>query len=536
MSAIIGLVMSNLNINLLKQYEASYGSDSLLNNNKGIEKEGLRVDVQTGSLAQTDHDEKFGSKLLHKWITTDFAESLLEFITPVSQDNMQVLSILGNLQNYVLKQDETELIWPSSMPVILPEDDKIKLAYYGESNSGKLKTLYRSGLGLRYGRSMQAIAGLHYNFSMQDEFWKKWHEINKSELPLQLFINEQYLNLCRNFRKYSNILLYLFGNSVAVHESFLKGKKHNLVEVHDDPEFGKTYGTQDGVCLRMGGLGYTGASQDDIRICYNGLDSYCDSLEKALQRSYPPFEEIGLRDKEGKLQQISTSILQIENEFYSIIRPKRVAPPGKSALASLRNKGIEYIEVRLLDLNPFAKNGITLEQANFLDAFLLTCLFIDAKKCNADIYDEIIANNQTIVKHGRSKDLTILDDGQSVSYPTYLKNFFDTAKEVIGTFVASDRRQQLLSAIDEQEKYLDSTKTLSSQVYELVSQKGHIRAMLELAKLHRDELKVDENHVFQEELVQEKGASVLRQIEFEELDDVDFEEYVAAYVASSFSK
>ncbi len=529
--------MSNFDKKLIEEYEEKYGCESILKNNKGIEKEGLRADSKTGELAQTDHDPKFGSKLMHKWITTDFAESLLEFITPVSRQNSEVLKTLSNVQNYVLKQDDTEVIWPSSMPSILPDDSKIKLAYYGESNSGRLKTLYRSGLGLRYGRSMQSIAGLHYNFSMHDDFWRNWHELKGGQEPLQLFINREYLNLCRNFRKYSNILLYLFGNSVAVHESFLANKKHHLELLHDDPEFGKTYGTLEGTCLRMGGLGYTGASQDDIRICYNGLDSYCDSLESALQRNYAPFDKIGLRDANGNLQQISTNILQIENEFYSIIRPKRVAPTGKSALASLRSKGIEYIEVRLLDINPFAKNGITIEQTNFLDAFLMTCLLVPAEKCTKDIYDEIISNNQIIIKHGRKEGVRVKDNGVEVVYSEYLEKFFSLMFEVIGSFSDSDRKNELLSAISSQRQLIDSKNILSQQVFDLVSREGHIRTMLDLAKKHRKELSdQDIDNVFQDELEKEKLASVQRQVEFEKFDDVGFEDYVAAYVASSFSK
>ncbi|WP_158246764.1 glutamate--cysteine ligase [Halobacteriovorax sp. DA5] len=526
-----------INKQALKNYQEKYGSDSILNVNKGLEKEGLRVMVEDGKLSSSDHDPKFGSKLLHKWITTDFAESLLEFITPVSKSNDETLKTLGNLQHYVLEQDSSEVIWPSSMPCILPEDKDIKLAYYGESNSGRLKTLYRSGLGLRYGRSMQAIAGLHYNFSMTDEFWKNWHELSGSSLSLQLFINEEYLNLCRNFRSYSNILLYLFGNSVSVHESFLSGKKHSLDVIHEDEKYGKTFGSKEGTCLRMGGLGYTGASQNGIRICYNGLDSYCDSLEEALQMNFADFDKIGLRNEKGELQQISTHILQIENEFYSIIRPKRIAPPGKSALASLRSKGIEYIEVRLLDLNPFAKNGITKVQMDFLDAFLLSCLFLRADRCNREIYNEIENNNQLIVKQGRKPGLEISVDGEKRNYQEYLTTFFNQMAEVIEAISDGERKKALLFAIEEQRKLIDPANTLSQKVFDLVSKKGHIQAMKDLALEHRKELAaVEVNHVFQEELELEKNASMQRQVDFEKLDDVDFEEYVAAYVASSFSK
>lgn len=529
--------MVRSNIDTLQKYQKKYGSQSILSVNKGIEKEGLRVNLADAKLAQTDHDPKFGSKLLHKWITTDFAESLLEFITPVSHSSQETINTLGNLQTYVLKQDDKEGIWPSSMPCILPDDKDIKLAYYGESNSGRLKTLYRSGLSLRYGRSMQSIAGVHYNFSMTDEFWKNWHELLGSELPLQKFINKEYLNLCRNFRKYSNVLLYLFGNSVAVHESFLKGKKHNLKVIHEDEAFGKTYATEFGTCLRMGGLGYTGSSQDGIRICYNGLDSYCDSLENALKVSYKPFEEIGLRNENGELQQISTNILQIENEFYSIIRPKRIAPPGKSALASLRSEGIEYIEVRLLDINPFAENGISEEQANFLDAFLLTCLFSESQKCTREIYNEIEDNNQRIIKEGRKDNLTILNNGQEVSYRNYLVEFFNMMEETMNSIDDGHRKEDLIKSIDFHRSMLNPRNTLSQRVYDLACEKGFISSMRELSISHRRGLFESCNEsIFQGKLEEEKSASVQRQVEFEKLDDVEFEDYVAAYVESSFSK
>lgn len=138
---------------------------------RGLERETLRVNAD-GTLATTGHPEALGSALTHKWITTDFAEALLEFITPVDGDIEHMLTFMRDLHRYTARNMGDERMWPLSMPCYIAEGQDIELAQYGTSNTGRFKTLYREGLKNRYGALMQTISGVHYNFSLPMAFWQ----------------------------------------------------------------------------------------------------------------------------------------------------------------------------------------------------------------------------------------------------------------------------------------------------------------------------------------------------------------------------
>ena len=218
---------------------------------RGIEKESLRVTAK-GQLAQTDHPAGLGSALTHPYITTDFSEALIELITPATDSVEGCLDFLADLHTYTYSQmPRDERLWVSSMPCQLEGDDHIPLARYGSSNIGRMKTLYREGLGHRYGRVMQTVAGIHYNFSMPENFWAEYRAIRGSQDDLQTFQSRQYLHLIRNFHRHCWLLPYLFGASPAVNKSFPQGREHDLQEF-DEVTLYKPYAT----ALRMGNLGY----------------------------------------------------------------------------------------------------------------------------------------------------------------------------------------------------------------------------------------------------------------------------------------
>lgn len=373
----------------------------------------------SGYASKRAHPLELGSKLTHPSITTDYAENLLEFITGVHGSTSDLFRELYQVHCFTSRTLGDEQLWTNSMPSILPGlDEDIPLAYFGESNVGKLKTLYRKGLGLRYGRSMQSIAGVHYNFSLTDNFWKLFQEQTKSELSLKEFKNTQYFNLIRNYRRYSWVLVYLFGASPLVDKSFLKDKKHNLERLSDD-----TFYTPYGTSLRMGGLGYTSSAQEEIGICFNKVETYIKTLEEARLSSYKGYEEIGLKSGDEYLQ-LNTHLLQIDNEFYSTIRPKNIAKTRESALGALHERGIEYIEVRLLDVDPFNELGITQETANFMHLFLIWCLMKNSPEIQGEECREIEANFNLIVTQGRRKDLELSQNGKKIQKIDYLKQVF----------------------------------------------------------------------------------------------------------------
>jgi len=367
---------------------------------RGIEKESLRVRPD-GALALTPHPRALGSALKHPHITTDFSEALIELITGVHTDVAACLEEIKRIHQFVMRRIGDELLWGASMPCTLPADENaIPIARYGESNVGRAKTVYRTGLSHRYGRRMQMIAGLHYNFSLPDSAW-----------PLLELggPNEAYFALIRNFRRHAWLLLYLFGASPAVCSSFVEGRKHALEELAP----GTLY-LPHATSLRMGRLGYLSEAQDSLAVSYNSIESYTASLYDVLTKPYPPYEAIGIRDAEGNYRQLATSLLQIENEFYSTIRPKRVIRPGERPLHALRERGVEYVEVRAMDLDPFSAAGITADTVRFLDIFLLHCLLSDSPPDSRPEIEAVGRNKLRAAARGREPGLRLDRDGTMV--------------------------------------------------------------------------------------------------------------------------
>jgi glutamate--cysteine ligase len=341
--------MSNLQARL-----AALSPERLKGMGRGIEKESLRATAD-GGLALTPHPEALGSALTHPHITTDYSEAQLELITGVHSTPETCLEELLQIHQFTYRSLGEEVLWVSSMPCNLPADENIPIGRYGSSNVGRAKSVYRMGLAHRYGRRMQTISGIHYNWSLPE------------------VTSEQYFALIRNFRRHAFLLLYLFGASPAVCSSFVAGREHALQQLAN----GTMY-MPHGTSLRMGRLGYQSEAQASLAVSYNGLDGYAASLQEALTKPYPAYESVGITNPGGEYNQLATSLLQIENEFYGTIRPKRVIRPGERPLHALRERGVEYVEVRLLDLNPFVPIGITAQTVRFLDIFLLHCLLNDS--------------------------------------------------------------------------------------------------------------------------------------------------------------
>ncbi|WP_434064105.1 glutamate--cysteine ligase [Roseateles aquae] len=362
---------------------------------RGVEKESLRA-LADGSLALTPHPSALGSALTHPWVTTDFSESQLELITGVHPSAEACELELHEIHRAVAQalaqaQGSGEMMWASSMPCVLPTDETIPLGRYGSSNIGRAKSVYRMGLGHRYGRRMQTISGIHYNWSMPG------------------ISSDEYFGLIRNFRRHSFLLLVLFGASPALCSSFVEGREHQLQSLQHKLKTqpcGSLY-MPHGTSLRMGRLGYQSDAQSSLAVSYNHLAGYAASLQEALTRPYPAYEAIGIRNPGGEYNQLSTTLLQIENEFYGTIRPKRVIKSGERPLHALRERGVEYVEVRCMDLDPFEPLGISARTMRFLDIFLLHCLLSDSP---ADTPAEIAAlarNQHLTAARGREPGLQL---------------------------------------------------------------------------------------------------------------------------------
>ncbi len=379
----------------LQQKITACPPDALAGIRRGIEKEGLRV-LPTGGLALTPHPLALGSALTHPLITTDYSESQLELITGAHKGVQQCLDELTEVHQFVhhtLKDGGGELLWASSMPCGLPPDETIPIGRYGSSNVGRSKSVYRVGLSHRYGRRMQTISGIHYNWSLPG------------------VTSEQYFSLIRNFRRHAFVLLYLFGASPALCPCFVEGREHRLQPMEGGGALYLPHATS----LRMGRLGYQSDAQATLAVSYNGLDGYADSLHEALTQPYPAYEAVGIRNPGGDYNQLGTSLLQIENEFYGTIRPKRVIQPGERPLHALRERGVEYVEVRLMDLDPFVPVGITAETMRLLDVFLLHCLLSDSPPDTPQEITELKRNQHLTAERGREPGLCLVRNGQNVA-------------------------------------------------------------------------------------------------------------------------
>ena len=357
---------------------------------RGIEKESLRV-VKTGALALTPHPHALGSALTHPHITTDYSESQLELITGVHGGVQSCLDELTLIHQCTYRAIGDEMLWVASMPCGLPTDETIPIARYGGSNVGRAKSVYRMGLGHRYGRRMQTISGIHYNWSLPG------------------LSSDAYFGIIRNFRRHAFLLLYLYGASPALCSSFVEGRAHELQVLKDH-----TLYLPHATSLSMGRLGYQSDAQASLAVSYNSLDGYGASLQDALTRPYPAYEAIGIRNPGGDYNQMATSLLQIENEFYGTIRPKRVIFPGERPLHALRERGVEYLEVRLMDLDPFVLVGIEAQTMRFLDVFLLHCLLFDSPPDTPREMSELGRNQQRVAARGREPALELECEGSLV--------------------------------------------------------------------------------------------------------------------------
>jgi len=396
----------------------------LLNNiSRGIERECLRINPD-GFIAQTKHPPSLGASLTNPFITTDFSESMIEFITPVFNTPKKLIKFLNDLHVFTVKNIGEEQLWPLSMPC-LQEKQHIPIADYGNSNNGKFKKLYRIGLHHRYGSNMQTISGIHYNFSMPKEFWPAYHSHLKSRKSIKDFKSECYLNLIRNVHQYGWLISYLFGASPSVCPHFISSKEQaeKMLLSENYKNLYLPYATS----LRMSHLGYQNKASTQIAICHRNLDNYVEDLRLAVQTKDPNWEKLGIFQNGNRIQ-ISDSILQIENEYYSSIRPKRKTLPNERPTTALLKRGVEYVEFRNVDINPFFAIGIGESQVKFLDIFLTWCLLRKSLSCNHETQTHQKYNQEMVVLSGRTKDLTLQSEKKEIKLVDWALEIFEELK------------------------------------------------------------------------------------------------------------
>ena len=452
---------------------------------------------------------------------------MLEFITPTETDVADTLADLERIHRFASSKLDGEYLWSPSMPCELPDEESIPIARYGSSLIGRLKYVYRKGLALRYGKTMQCIAGIHYNFSLPERLWPLLRQAEGSELSERDYQSAAYIALIRNFRRYSWLLMYLFGASPALDAGFLRGRPSQLERL-DEHTLYLPYATS----LRMSDLGYQNNAQAGLTPCYNDLQSYIDSLRQAVSTPYPPYEKVGTK-QDGEWVQLNTNILQIENEYYSSIRPKRVTYTGERPVQAPA-RGVQYVEVRCLDINPFLPLGIDLDEARFLDAFLLFCAFSDSPLLNGECSDAT-DNFLAVVKEGRRPGLQLQRRGQPVELQVWANELLERIADTAALLDRARRRSPrggAGSAAGEGGRCGTDAFGAGAE--------GHARARREL----RSVLPAPEPRtrgVFPPASAGRRRAGALRedgqrllaeQTELERDQDGDFDTFVAAYQAS----
>lgn len=434
---------------------------------KGIEKESLRIN-DAGLIAQTDHPYALGSALTHPYVTTDYSEALIELITPPFADIADTLAYLHKLHQFVYRHLDDEMLLGASMPCGISHDEDVRIAEYGHSNVGWLKHIYRHGLWHRYGRTMQSIAGIHFNYSVPEGLWPMLHQQANSPLSLEEFTADGYFGLIRNFQRISWLVLYLFGASPAICKSFFNSRPELRAQFDwfDDHTLYHPYATS----LRMSDIGYKSKSQASLRIDYNSLTGYVDSLCKAINTPYPDYEKMGIL-VDGQYRQLNGNILQIENEFYSTMRPKQIARSCEKPTLALKRRGVRYVEMRALDLNLAHPIGIDQDCACFIEALLLSCLLADSPVMTFEEQQTNNRNQLAVAHEGRKRGLELTRFGHPIPLKDWAQQVLEQMKPICAILDGNNPSRPYQQSFDKQQVCVNNPDmTPSGQM--LASMKG----------------------------------------------------------------
>ena len=496
---------------------------------KGIEKESLRIG-KDGYISQTPHPTALGSALTHPTITTDYSEALIELITPPFADIKDSLNYLRNVHQFVYTHLDNEILLGASMPCGINGDQSIPIAEYGTSNIGRMKHVYRHGLWHRYGRTMQAIAGIHFNYSVPENLWPILHQQEKSPLSLDDFKSDSYFGLIRNFQKLGWLILYLFGASPAICKNFFNSRPELMAqfEEFDQGTLYHPYATS----LRMSDIGYKSKNQAHLKIDYNSLSGYFSSLSQAIETPYPDYEEIGTL-VDGEYRQLNSNILQIENEFYSTIRPKQIINSGEKPTLALKHRGVRYIEMRSLDLDLFNPIGIDEAKARFIEALLLTCLLTDSPKITEADHEVNNANQLAVANFGRKPGLELAKGHQKILLRDWASEILVAMKPVCAILDDLDPDKPYSSALSEQQLVIqnpDLTASAKILANMRLTQQPFSRFALTKSAEHAKEFSQSKlNQTDTQLFTQMAEQSLAKQQEIDSTQQCPFDEFLAHY-------
>lgn len=510
----------------------------------GLEKESLRV-KGNGGISQADHPVALGAALTHPYITTDFSEALLEMVTPPCDSAEEALHFLTTVHQFIVQRlPEGEHIWNTSMPCILRGGPSVRIGEYGNSHSGQMKHAYRRGLGLRYGRRMQAIAGVHFNFSMPETSWSLRESLlaaggnsDPAATPVsdqranQQQRTEGYFQMMQNLLRVGWLVPYLFGASPAICQSFLGEGEGEELDVWNQSTRFAEYGTS----LRMGKIGYRYSEEDpiDLSVRHTDIDAYIEDIIGHVSTEHPPYKALGVRDEDGQFQQLSTCRLQIENEFYSTVRPKQIPQAGELPIHALSERGIRYLELRSVDVNLLDPAGLSLHQIAMLEMLMMFAWLADPAPLTAAEQASSTHNVQTVAHRGREPGLMLQGPDGDIPLKQWGTDILDTLQP-IAQWLDSGRETPLyVPALAEQQARLDDPDlTPSARMIAGIRKTGSFFEHAQvISREHDAELrKAPHDDALFAQLSQLVEESRQKQAEMEAESQGDFEDFLAAYL------
>jgi len=501
----------------------------------GLEKETLRIDTN-GNIAQTDHPASLGSALCNAQITTDFSEALLEMVTPPCASVTHAFDHIIGIHQFILPRlNKGELLWNTSMPCIIDGDDSIRIGQYGHSHTGIMKQVYRRGLGLRYGRRMQAIAGIHFNYSMSDKAWPLWQSLHENSAPSEFSpATLGYFHMTRNLMRIGWLVPYLFGSSPAICQTFLpSGADSDLATLNSHTRYAP-FGTS----LRMGEIGYRYKEDApiDLTVRHDNFENYLSDIYAHVTTSHGAYEQAGLFDSAGHHQQLTTNRLQIENEYYSSVRPKQIPEKGEMPLLALKRTGIRYLELRSVDVNIYEPAGMDVEQLAMLELFMMFAWLADSPPLMPSEMDVNKHNVQTVAHRGREEGLTLNCRNKSVKLVDWGQHVLESLLPLAQWMDACDQQnstnnlyQKSLTA--QIAKLQDPSLTPSARIVdELATHGSYFNMAMHYSSAHQDALlKQSCNEPLQLKLAQLVSESLAAQKKLEASNQGEFIDYLADY-------
>jgi len=288
--------------------------------------------------------------------------------------------------------------------------------------------------------------------------------------------------------------------------------------------------------LRMSDLGYQNKAQSDLQLCYNDLETFLQRMHTAVTTPWPAYERQGTHQN-GEWIQLNTNVLQIENEYYSSIRPKRSTNRGERPATALAERGVEYIGVRCLDIDPWSPVGIRAETCRFLDTFLLFCATEESPFFPNNGHCPISTGNfNTVVREGRKPGLILQRDKQDISLSDWGEELMERLRPYANALDQAAGHKRHAAALEHQlEKVRNVELTPSARLLHALREHN--------SSLHAYTLKISrELHEtlvsgpMAPELLQryrdEAAASIQEQRDLEAADTESFDEYVAKFHAA----